>query len=188
MRNLFAVAVVCALAVTAGAQDGIVTDLDISGAQSWDDLWDSDNEVRLVDVASAIGLPAGTAVTLNGIGWDVTIETVGISYLSEAQMYFDDQINPDGYGLFLTPGVNDWFPGTATYSSGGIIDLEDNGIPNVALPDGIVRLEFLETFDDYANAVDANYLAMSTLHLDIVPEPAGLALLGLGTLALIRRR
>ena len=188
MRKVFAILAVCSFAMVATAQDGIVIDYDITGAESWDAFGDASNEVHAIDVATLIGLPAGTAVTMNGIGWDVTIETVGNSWLSEATMYFDDNINPDGTGLFLTPGSGDNFAGTATYSSGGLIDLEDAGIGNIDLPDGLLRLEFYEGYDDVDDAIDANYLATSTLQLDIVPEPAGLALLGLGALTLIRRR
>jgi len=189
MRNLFAIVAVCTFAaITASAQEGIVIDYDISGAESWDDYGAASNEVHVIDAAGLVGLPSGTAVTMNGIGWDVTIETIGGSWLSEATMYFDDNISPDGVGLFLTPGVADSYAGTATYTSGGIIDLSDAGIDNIALPDGLLRLEFYEDYDDVAGQVDANYLASSVLHLDIVPEPAGLTLIGLGTLALIRRR
>lgn len=188
MKNLIAIAAICTLTTVAGAQEGVVINYDISGAESWDGYGEATNEVREIDVAALIGLPSGTAVTFNGIGWDVTIDTVGESWLSEATMYFDDNIDPDGTGLFLTPGVGDDEAGTGTYSSGGLIDLSDNGIDNVELPNGLLRLEFYESYDDVTGEVDANYLATSTLNLDIVPEPTSLALLGLGTLALIRRR
>jgi hypothetical protein len=187
MRKLFAVCAVGVLAVAAGAQEGIVIDYDITGSQSWDGYGMAVNEVHAIDAAALIGLPSGTPVTMNGIGWDVTIETVGNSWLSEATMYFDDNISPDGTGLFLTPGVGDSFAGVGTYTSGGVIDLTDNGIDNILLPDGMLRLEFYESYDDYSGDVDANYLASSVLQLDIVPEPASLALLAVGTLILIRR-
>ncbi len=187
MRKFLAIATIAALVTAASAVDGVVVNVDISGTESWDGYGDPSNTVILVDTAALLGLPSGTPTEFHGIGWDVTIQTVGASWLSEAKIYFDDNIAPDGSGLFLTPGVSDSFAGTGTYTSGGIIDLLDNGIPDVILPDGILRMEFYEGFDDYADAVDAVWL-QGVLQLDIVPEPASLALLVIGGLALARRR
>ena len=86
---------------------------------SWDALDDPSNDTLIV--------PLGAGAIMTGIGWDVGITTVGGSYLSEARMYFDGQ-DLDGTGLFLTPGVADANSGTGTYSSGGILDLTDNGV------------------------------------------------------------
>ena len=187
MRKLFAILAVCTFASVASAWDGIPVVLDVTGAESWDAYGAASNDIWVIDAAAALGLPSGTAVTMNGIGWDVGITTVGGSFLSEARMYFDDNIAPDGVGLWLTPGYLDGFAGSGFYYDPGI-DLEDNGIPNVPLPDGLLRIEFNESYDDAAGAVDADYTATSTLTLDLVPEPASLALIGLGAIVLIRRR
>lgn len=128
--------------------------LDISGTESWDLLDDPSNTV----LVEAIG--AGAIMT--GVGWDVTISTVGASWLSEAVTYFDGE-DLDGMGLFLTPGVGDGMPGSATYSSGGILDLTDNGIPNIPVgADQSLYLQFFESFDDVSDAVDATWDATST--------------------------
>lgn len=187
MKRLFAIAVGLGLATLAGAQqkpatpndllsaDGKPTRepaslpvvssdqngrsttlvLDISGEQSWDGLFDTSNTILKVQL--------GTGQVMTGIGWDVTIATVGASWLSEARVYFDGS-DRDAYGLFLTPGVTDGFPGTGTYSSGGIIDLTDNGIPDIPiLADGDLWIELFEGYDDVGDAVDADWLSTSTL-------------------------
>ena len=139
-----------------GVPDSMIQ-LDITGVESWDVLDDPDNVV----FAEVLG--AGAIMT--GIGWDVTITTVGASWLSEARSYFDGS-DQDGMGLFLTPGVGDNMSGSATYSSGGIIDLTDNAIPNIpVLADETLYVQFYESFDDVANSVDANYDPTSTFDI-----------------------
>lgn len=170
---------------TRGQGNVLVTIEFLSDIATWDLVGDPDNLVFDIDLGSG-----GTPATMHGIGWDVSVATVGASWLSEARMYFDDNIAPDLSGLFLTPGIADGFPGTGSYSSGGIVDLSDNGIPDIVLPNGHLRLEFHESFDDVADAIDGYFLAGSTLTLDMtmVPAPGALALLGLGGLAIRRRR
>jgi len=170
----------------AGPHAGETFTFDMAGTASWDVLSDPDNDVLLIDVAAGIGLPSGTAVDFNGVGWDITVETVGASWLSEAVFYFDDNIAPDQMGLFLTVGVGNDAPGVGTFNSGGVLKLDDVAIPVVNLPDGILRLELFESYDDVADAIDANI--SGTLTIQAVPEPATLALFGMGALALIRRR
>lgn len=54
----------------------------------------------------------------------------------------------------------------------------------------MMRLEFFESYDDVADGIDALWQVGSILTLDmtIVPAPGALALLGLGGLAIRRRR
>lgn len=165
---------------------GQTFDVDLTGIQSWDSLGSATNTVLLIDVAAALGAASGTQVTMNGIGWDVTLSTNGASWASEAVMYFDDNIAPDLSGLFLTPFFDQSTPGTFATSSGGILKLADAGIPDIVLADGILRIEFYESFDDVAGAADANW--GGTITIQAVPAPGGLALLGLGGLAAARRR
>jgi hypothetical protein len=169
---------------TRGTGNTIVTITFNQDIESVDLLSDPDN------VVFALDLGGGQQATMHGIGWDVTIQSFGASWRSEATVYMDDNVAPDLTGLFLTPGVADGSPGTGTYSSGGILDLSDNGIPDIVLPNGEMRFEFFESFDDVANAADGAWLEGSVLTLDmtIVPAPGALALLGLGGLATARRR
>jgi len=163
-------------------------DITLNEAEHWDLQGDSSNQILLIDVNAELGGVIGGAASMTGIGWDVTTSTVGASWLSEAVFYFDDNINPDGTGLFLTPGSADGFPGTASYSN-PIIDLTDNGISDIALADGILRLELYDSFDDVSDAIDAFNSGTLTVVADYtVPAPAGLAVLGLGGLVASRRR
>ncbi len=177
------------------APDGVpdaLTTIDITGYNSWDGLHAPPNEI----LQELLG--AGAIMT--GIGWDVTITTQGGSWLSEAVTYFDGQ-DLDDSGLFLTPGVGDGFPGTASYSSGGILDLTDVMIPNIPIgDDGTLYLEFFESFDDAADAIDATYDPTSTYDIAYIagaPVPTvptaamillAVALVGLGSLLLRRRQ
>ena len=136
---------------------------DVAGINSWDSYGSANNETY----TNGSG---GAGSVMTGIGWDVTIATVGGSWLSEARVYFDGS-DLDGSGLFLTPGSSMGSPGTATFSSGGIIDLTDNGIPDIpVLADGLIHMEFYEGFDDVAGAIDATWTAGT---LDLVYATCG---------------
>lgn len=172
-------------------RQGAQVQIDISGTQSWDVLGDPSNTVMLIDLAAALGKPAGSQVVMNGIGYHTVQSTVGASWLSEMRMYFDDNVAPDLSGLFLTPGFATGSPGTGTYDSGGVLKLADVAIPDIVLPNGILRIEFYEGFDDVADAVDGNYLTGSVLTIqttNTAPAPGALALLGLAGLVGGRRR
>lgn len=171
-----------------------IINVDISGQETWDPItvpYNGINPVLEVDLAAALGLASGSSVTMTSIGWDVNQTSFGGSWLSEMQIYFDDNIAPDGTGLFLRPGVSQAAPGTnVNFSSGGQIDLTDNLIANVVLANGILRLEFGETFDDFPGAVDGIFESGSFLFVGVqeIPAPGAAAVLGLAGLAGLRRR
>lgn len=130
----------------------------------------------------------GAGNTITGIGWDVNIETVGPSWLSEPVFRFADSSFADA-GLFLTVGAGNDAPGTMNFNSGGLLDLSDNGIPNITLVDGVLQIEIFENYDDVAGAIDAFLDGTLTLGLaNEVPAPGAAALFGLGALGASRRR
>lgn len=133
----------------------------------------------------------GAGNTITGIGWDVTIEAVGASWLSEATFRFADSSFNDA-GLFLRPGAgtdNNGGNVPTNFSSGGLIDLSDNAIANITLADGILQIEIFESYDDVSGAIDAFVSGTLTLGLlNEVPAPGAAALFGLGGLAASRRR
>lgn len=161
---------------TAGAPTITLT-IDISGIQH------NDAQGSLANTVLQVALAAGAEVT--GLGWDVTLTTIGNSWASEAVLNFEEQI-------FLTPGVNDGAPvSNMNYSSGGILDLTDAGLPNITLSaDGVLDIEFFDSFVDNGGTGDAVWEAGSVIYIAAknVPTPGSLAVLGLGGLVAGRRR
>lgn len=161
----------------AGTPTATIT-VDVSGINFNDAQGSSLNE--MLGVALAVG------AEVTGIGWDVNLTTIGGSWASEAVMNFEGQI-------FLTVAVGDDFGVSGqNYNSGGIIDLSaDAGLPNITLGgDGVLDIEFFESFIDNGGTGDAFFGAGSTLTLQVrgIPAPSSLAFLGLGGLAATRRR
>lgn len=170
---------------TRGTTGGIVS-VDVSGIESWDALGSANNTVLVLDLAAALGLPSGTPMSMTSVGWDVTLEALGTSWLSELRVGFADSAN--NFGVFLRPGAGTNNPGTGSFSSGGQVDLTDVGVPNLFLADGVLRLDFHESFDDAANVLDGVWLSGSLFVGVDVPAPGAAALLGLGGLTAARRR
>lgn len=167
----------------------------LAGIESWDSYGSANNVVDLVDLTACAGGSSGQSVTMTGIGWDVTIfadanvGTFGGSWLQEASVDFNDSLNSNAAEFYLSPGAGDNFSGTGTYTSGGVIKLSSVGLPDLVLSDGLLRMEFFETFDDAANVVDGQWLG-GALFIQVapIPEPATLSLLAIGGLAALRRR
>jgi hypothetical protein len=145
------------------APDGVPTaqlDVDVSGAQSIDLLGDPQNEVRLI--------PIGANAVVTGVGWDVIINSIPNSWNCEAVVRMSDSAQV--YSIDLTPGSLVCAPGSAQYSS-PIVDFTDIALANIQLgADGLLRLEFFETFNDFADAVDATWDPPSTLTFAYVGE------------------
>jgi len=98
-------------------------------------------------------------VRIVGISWAVQIQTFGESWLSEAGVRFGTS---DEWNLALLPGAgvddnndNQPFP----FTSGGIFDLRELGLDFSLLADGVLRIEFFETFDDNPGTPDAIWVS-----------------------------
>ncbi len=146
-----------------------VTLVDVSGALFYDGFGSPINERRSLDLGALAGNP-GATVRVIGIGWDTTLETVGSSWASEAQIDFSQSV-------ILTVGAGDDAPtppGGTAYSSGGIVNLIDLGLA-FFLNDGILDMEFYDAFDDNPGAPDATFLANSSLSIEfeefVIPDP-----------------
>jgi len=154
------------------------------------ELGDVNNVVALIDLTGLGVLPGSELI---GFGYEVELTAFDPSWLSELSLLVTDSGINEGFAV--APGFADDNPGTGSYSSNGVIILDDLGIPGVGsfvLPDGFVRLEFFEGFDDPGVDPDGAWLVDSvlTLRVNVVPEPSSvvLSLSGLGVLALVRFR
>lgn len=151
---------------------------DLAGIESWDGYGDPNNSSLSHNFWPGFGVGL--------ISWDITVSTYGVSWLSEATIALENSNQSDG--LFLTPGFSDSFPGTGTYSSGGVIDLWSEGHAFFLNSDGLLNLEFFESFDDVADSPDAIFLPGSNIKIYYLPTPGSFAIIGLGGLVTARRR
>lgn len=133
---------------------------------SWDLLGSFFNDVRMINAATALGLSSGSRVDIIGVGWNITISTWDSgSWLSEASILFEDPDDfPVDFDAFtIAPGSGDNFAGQRNYNSNGIVLLGSQGLPPQVLDNGMLRLEFFETFDDFSAEVDAELTGTITL-------------------------
>ena len=154
---------------------------DASGIFSFDTFGDGDNTIATIDV--------GPYSQVVGIGWEVQLFADAPSYLSDMVVGFSS--STVSY-VNLTPGVGDDSSGTKLYSSGGVVDLVGLGLDFQVDSDGQVRLEFFETYDDYVNDWDGQWVQGSLVIQTVaIPEPATYGMMGLGLAvfgAMARRR
>lgn len=147
--------------------------VDVTGVQSYGAAGDPGNTVLTFNV--------GANSTVDSIAWSVGLTAYDPSWLSEITLFFSpsDQVG----GVYLTPGFGDDTPGTAAYAGFG--DLVAANLDFNVGADGILRLEFLDSFDDFPGAADGMWDA-GTVTFGItetaagVPEPATGALIAAG--------
>ncbi|PCI08804.1 hypothetical protein COB72_07605 [bacterium] len=150
--------------------------IDVSGWQFNDAQGSGLNQVLSIFV--------GHNAIITGIAWNLNLTSIGASWGSEAVMLFEGQIN-------LTVSGDAAPVSNQNYDSMGVVDLTDAGVPNIIVsPDGILDIEFFETFVDNAGTGDAFFEPNSiiTIYGGVLPTPNTLALIGLAGLYSGRRR
>lgn len=170
-----AVAAVFGMAAVGHAQ--FITNIDASDAVSFAALGNANNTVLTIDLA------ANAHVT--GIGWDMILTTFLGSWGSEARIALG---STDANFLFLQPSSVQGGVTNAPYSSNGILDLVDLELDFFVGADGVLRLEFFESFVDSQTEPDAIWQSGSTIAVQWVPAPGAIALLGVAGLVGSRRR
>jgi hypothetical protein len=162
------------------AQPATTFVFDVSGINSNEGFGSPINEIRFLQV--------GANQTVIGIGWDVTLFADPPSWLSEMAVTFGSTSSPEI--LSLRPGIGVNSGGTQSFSSNGIINLVDLTFQFGVDADGLLRMEFWESFVDFPGDFDGIWQS-GTLTIAVVPEPATYGLMALGLLgvaAAARRR
>jgi hypothetical protein len=163
-----------------------VVDVDISGIETWNLEGSPLNTSITVDLS---GPGVGSPAEITGIGWDVNqvagLDPTAASWLSEMTIgidYEQDGVND----LFITPSATD-APGSESNSSGGILNLAANALPNGFTTNSMINIEFFEGFEDDATTAEGLFDAGSMLSFEVVkvPEPSSLALIALAGLSLL---
>jgi hypothetical protein len=154
----------------------------VAGIQSFDSMGASGNAVYTMFV--------GAGAEIMAIGWDVNITAISPSWQSEMGVVFSDSMFSDTW-VSLRPGNGANSSGTGSFSSGGPVDLVELGYSFTVGSDGMLRLEFFESYDDAVGAADGFWNSGTlTIGVSAVPEPGtyGLMALGLLGIALVARR
>ena len=165
-----------------GPLNATLYNFDVTGIFSNDGLGAAINERRTLNV--------GSNARITGLGWNVTLFADSPSWLSEMAVTFGSSSNTDI--VRLRPGIGVNSPGTETFSSGGLVDLIGLGLDFSVDADGLLRMEFFETFVDWPGDWDgiwqSGLLTIEATTASSVPEPATLGLLALGLAAVAARR
>ncbi len=118
---------------------------------------------------------------ITSLQWSAAVTAFDPSWLSEMTL---DLTNSLGEGVQLSPaeGVS----ASGTHTASGQIDLVHSGLGFRLQPDGRLKLEFYESFDDQLGAPDGRWSSgLLQIHYmaAAVPEPASAGLLLAGLLA-----
>lgn len=189
MRNLLlgaAFAACAAMSFTASAANAATLVISVDDIFSYGEFGDPANTLLNFDI--------GANSHITGIAYDVTLTAYGPSWLSELVVGFSNTSLSDG--VDLTPGFADTDPGTGSYADSAY--LPDFGLDFSVESDGLLWLEFFESFDD--GDVNPDGLWSGTLTITYtpqtqppaIPEPATWAMMiagfGLVGTGLRRRR
>lgn len=129
-------------------------------------------------------IDVGANATINSATFNVNLTANSPSYLNEMTVLASDSTVT--HGAFFTPGFADETSGTADYAV--TVDLVASGFTFNVGADGLLRLEFLEAYDDPETPIDGVW-NFGTITFDVdalstppagVPEPASVLLIGAG--------
>lgn len=123
---------------------------------------------------------------VNEVSWAMDLQAFAPSWLSEMRISF---LTSEGNGVYLTAAPNDNFAGTGSYADSA--RLSDFGLQFSVPADGLLRVEFFESFNDSSVDPDGLFVSGNVTFANVVPEPSTYGLMALGLAGLgawVRRR
>lgn len=152
-------------------------DVNVDGVQSVGQFADPAN--------TSLYLNVGANATITSVSFDVGLTAFDPSLLSELAIIFGNSKLDVLNSVFIEQLVAIDSPGATTYTD--FYDLVDLGLTFQVGADGLLRLEFYETFDDIVGA-DGAWNGIITFGVDTVdveepgevPEPSTTLLMGAG--------
>jgi len=177
-KTVMAATMLSSAALFAGSANADTLVVDVGGINSFGGYDDPGNTILSFNIG------AGSVVT--DVAYDVSLQAFSPSWLSEIAVDFTDSALLAG--VALTPGYMDSFSGVGSYAdSASLVDL---GLSFAVGADGILLLQFYDSFDDSSVAPDGLW-TQGTLTFTYtstatpgVPEPATWAML-IGGFALV---
>jgi hypothetical protein len=150
---------------TAQAETALIN---VAGAFSYD-VEGSASNTRM-----SVSLAPGAHVT--AVGWAVSLTANSPGWLTEMKVSLLDSTGT--VGINLTPGYADNFSGTASYSSGGAVDLTGGGSDFYVGANGLLNVQYFEDYNDLTGADGTWNSGLLTVEYSVssVPEPASWAL------------
>ncbi len=149
-----------------------LSSIDLSGAEFFDGPGDSSNTILSVFI--------GASFSLTHIEWNLNLTTFTDPNSSTPSWASDANINFNG---LLNLQVSD--------TTGGVVNENNVGSADVSItigPDGMLRMELWESFDDSPDNADAALAEGSWIRINYLPAPGPIAAFGVGGLFITRRR
>lgn len=173
MRKLL-LSLVCASAVATA--NAAIINIDLAGWEAWGGYGNVDNTTL------SIPLPAGAEIVAAEY-IDLVYTAEGASWRSELVLSLNDGPSGDFWdsGIAGAPGSPGAFgPVSGPFANPGLFSSGPFTVSTGEL--------FVTVYDTFNDADRDQLITSGTLRVEWVPEPASFALLGLGALALFRRR
>lgn len=173
------------LAACAAFAQADVIELSLDDAWAFGSFGSFGNFASVIDLGDELGAPLGTPVALYAVSWDLSIDTMGNSWLSEVTLHLDDADSvfpPSSAAMNLTPAIGSDSAGAGEFVGSLAVDA-------MLLSEGRLYLEFFDSFDDIIGGNDAMVSGTIALDVRVVPAPvSAMALLGGLSIGAARRR
>ena len=165
-RAAFLAAATATVSLACGTAQAAILVVDVAGAISYGKFGDAKNTVLFFDIGANSHVVASA--------YSVTIEAFRPSYMSDMMVSFTDSADIDG--VDLRPGYNATRSGTGSFS-GATTDLVAQKRDFFVGADGLLRLEFSDSWDDIRGSAEGRWLSGTLTFtydpvIPAVPEPA----------------